>query len=356
MRKPALPLVTSTDSVRDVMNVIGRCGKGIALLVAEDKTLITTITDGDVRRAVLSGAALTANALELLKGRINPPDQKPISAPADTGRSVLIDLMQRRKIRQIPLVDDRDRVVGLVTLEDLLPEDKSPLEAVVMAGGFGVRLHPLTRDKPKPMLDVGERPLLEHIVERLKKAGIRDVNLTTHYRAEKIREHFGDGKRFGVNIHYVHEEKPLGTAGGLRLLGNARGPLLVLNGDVVTEVDFRAMHRFHSDHEAELTVGVRKYDVEVPFGVVECEQEHVSRLVEKPVFDFFVNAGIYLLEPSVLQHVPDRRIDMTDLINELLQRRRRVVSFPIIEYWLDIGRQEDYEKARKEAKGGEPES
>jgi len=223
-----------------------------------------------------------------------------------------------------------------------------------MAGGYGRRLLPLTESTPKPMLPIGDQPLMELMIGQLRDAGIRRVNVTTHFEPEKIRDHFGDGARFGVDMNYVSEERPLGTAGALRLIEPGGEPMLIINGDILTKVDIRAMLDFHNDHKADLTVGVREYDFQVPYGVVETAETRVVRVNEKPVYRFFVNAGIYLLQPALEEFIPSsERFDMTDLIEQLVAAGRTVVSFPIMEYWLDIGRLADYERAQQDVKSGE---
>jgi NDP-sugar pyrophosphorylase family protein len=223
-----------------------------------------------------------------------------------------------------------------------------------MAGGFGKRLLPLTQNTPKPMLPIGEQPLMERMIGQLRDAGIHRVNVTTHFEPEKIRDYFGDGERFGVNLNYVSEERPLGTAGALRLIETKKEPLLIINGDILTRVDFRAMLDFHREHQADLTVGVREYDFQVPYGVIETEGARVTGVNEKPVYKFFVNAGIYLLQPALDEFIPkDERFDMTDLIEKLIAAGRTVASFPIMEYWLDIGRLADYERAQEDVKNWE---
>jgi NDP-sugar pyrophosphorylase family protein len=188
---------------------------------------------------------------------------------------------------------------------------------------------------------------MERTVHNLRDAGIHNINVTTHYKPEKIVEHFGSGTRFGVAIKYLEEETPLGTAGALGLVEDSSKPLLVLNGDILTMVDFRSLIRFHSEQESDLTIGVRQYEMQVPYGVIQADEDHVTGLQEKPKLEFLVNAGVYLVEPRVLSEIPPgERFDMTDLINKLLEQRRRVVSFPIIEYWLDIGRLDDFQRAQ----------
>jgi len=192
---------------------------------------------------------------------------------------------------------------------------------------------------------------MEIVLQRLREAGITQVTVATHHKPEKIVEHFGDGKEFGVELSYATEKRPLGTAGGLGALAPPTETTLVVNGDILTQLDYRAMVTYHREHQADLTVAVRQYDLKVPYGVIECDGPTVRRLSEKPVLGLFVNAGIYLLEPGVYQHIPNgQRFDMTDLIQRLLRAGRSVVSFPICEYWLDIGQQADYQQAQEQVK------
>ena len=345
--------MASDGSIRQAIACIDQNGKGIVLITDEERRLLGTISDGDVRRAMLAGESLDTPVSELLARKAGSPYPEPVTAPVGTERAVLLQLMQEHVIRQVPLLDDDGRVVGLATLDELLPDQVLPMQAVIMAGGFGTRLRPLTEELPKPMLPVGDRPLMELIVEQLRQAGIRRVNISTHYMAESIIEHFGDGHDFGIELNYVTEDRPLGTAGALGLMQTPQEPVLVINGDILTRVDFRAMLAYHREHGADLTVAVRQYELQVPYGVMECEGPRVRQMHEKPLFRFLVNAGIYLLEPSVHRYIPNRqRFDMTDLIQRLLEDGRSVVSFPIIEYWLDIGRPVDYEQALEDLQNG----
>ena len=222
-----------------------------------------------------------------------------------------------------------------------------------MAGGLGTRLMPLTEDLPKPMLPVGGRPLMEHIIEQLQQAGIRRVHVSTHYKPEKIIEHFGDGQAFGVDLNYVNEDLPLGTGGALGLISPPSETQLVINGDILTQIDFGAMLAFHQDNAASLTMAVRRYELQVPYGVIECDGARVTSLKEKPQVGVLVNAGVYLLEPSVYEFIPrGRSFNMTDLIWWLLDAGRTVISFPIREYWLDVGQHGDYAQAQDDMKNG----
>ncbi len=345
--------VTPEVSIRETVCRMDRNRMGIMLVVDAERRLLGLITDGDIRRAILGNTDFEREVNLLLARKAGTSFAKPITAPATADSATLLDIFQRHSLLYLPLLDESQRVVGLVSLDEFLPNQALPLQAVVMAGGKGSRLYPLTKDVPKPMLPVGERPLMERTIARLREIGIRQVTITTHHQPEKIREHFGNGEGFGVEVSYVSEDRPLGTAGGLALCAAPKETTLVINGDILTELDFRAMLRFHREHEADLTVAVRQYDVKVPYGVVTCDGANVRGLIEKPVYGVFVNAGIYLLEPSAHRAIPHgQRCDMTELIQRLLDEKRSVVSFPIREYWLDIGEHAEYERAGQDIRSG----
>lgn len=352
--------IDSNASIRQAMNLMNRNRLGTVLVVGEERSLVGIISDGDVRRSLLADMDLEIPAMTILEGKVGSKSEKPITAYNGQSNSKYLEIMTKHNISFLPLLDERERVVGLITMGDILAQGegrvakRTPVQAVVMAGGKGMRLRPLTEHIPKPMLSVGKRPLLELIIERLRNAGIHQVNITTHYKPEKITEHFGDGREFGVKLNYVSEDEPLGTAGALSLIKVPQEPLLVINGDILTGVDFQAIMAYHEEHEADMTVAVRKYDLQVPYGVVECDGPDIRSLSEKPMMSFFVNAGIYLLQPTVWSSIPNgEHLDMNELIEKLLVTNRRVVSFPIIEYWLDIGQLDDYERAQKDIEEGE---
>lgn len=343
--------IDPVGTVRDAMALIDRSRMGIVLVVDQERRLLGTITDGDLRRAVLANVDFGQPVSVLLARKVGSPYARPITARAGADRDTYLRLLQQHNILHLPLLNEEQRVVGLVTLDDFVTDRALPLQAVIMAGGAGVRLHPLTEETPKAMLPIGERPLMEIIIQQLREVGIRRVNVTTHHKSEKIINHFGDGRDFGVELTYVAEDRPLGTAGGLGLMETPQETVLVINGDILTQVDLRAMLAYHREHGADLTVAVRQYDLQLPYGVIECEGVRVRCLTEKPVRKFFVNAGIYLLEPLVYNYIPNgKSSDMTDLIQSLVDNGRVVVGFPIREYWLDIGQVPDYEQAQKDAK------
>ncbi|MBS60169.1 MAG: alcohol dehydrogenase [Anaerolineaceae bacterium] len=346
--------VSEDSTIRQVIACLERNTAKIALVVNDDTQLLNTVTDGDVRRAMLSGTDLD-EPVKLLQERklASSRYKQAVTAPLGTDTDELLQLMRERDVRQVPLVDDQQCVVGLVTLRELLPNDTLPIQAVVMAGGSGTRLRPLTENLPKPMVPVGGRPMLERIIEQLRDAGVSRVMVTTHYKGELITNHFGDGKGFGVNISYVEEDKPMGTAGGLSQLEPSDEPILVINGDILTRVDFRAMLDFHIEHKAEMSVAVRRHETQVPYGVIETEDERITQVLEKPVVNHFINAGIYLLNPAVFELIPENdSYDMPELINSLINDGRTVISFPVREYWLDIGQHKDYMRAEEDVRKG----
>lgn len=339
---------TEQSSLRTAMVCIDRGTKGIALVVDEQRRLIATLTDGDLRRAVLGGMNLDLPIATLLGKIRSQRKHGPITLPIDSAKKAIIAEMRARAIRQIPLVDEQGRVIELAVLDELVGEPHGPVHAVVMAGGYGKRMLPLTADTPKPMLRVGDRPLIERLVQQLKQAGISRVNISTHYKAEQISAHLGNGEAFGIEVGYVSEDHPLGTAGGLSLI-SGDDPLLVINGDILTALDFRSLLNFHFEHGAEMTVAVREYLLDVPYGVVETDGVNVTAITEKPTVKLFVNAGIYLVSSSARNLIPSSQpFDMPQLIDLLVKRGGKIISFPIWEYWLDIGRHEDYERAQKD--------
>lgn len=344
-------LFVSPDSaIRDVIKCIDRSGRiSIALIVDGNGRLLNTVTDGDIRRAILAGFSLDAPISQVLPIKARLPNPLPVTAPVGTDSDTLMRIMKERSVRQIPLVDGEGKVANIVILSDLLPQKHLTMQAVIMAGGFGKRLQPLTDDLPKPMLPVGGRPLMELIVDQLKEAGIHEIIVSTHYKPEKIIDHFGSGQDFDVKLTYVNEEQPLGTGGVLGLMQPPKESLLVVNGDILTRINFRTMHAYHQEQNADMTVAVSHFSLQVPYGVIECDGSRVRSISEKPQLNFFVNAGIYLLEPVVFQYIrTGESFNMTDLIQWLLDAGRSVVSFPVFEYWLDIGQLEDYRKAQND--------
>ena len=341
-------LVSPAATVRDVLALIDATSEGVALAVDEQQRLLATITDGDVRRAMLQGINLSDPVRSIIENRAAHPAERPLTIPANATDMEAVELMNQHGMRHLPKVAEDGKVVGLALLSQIARQYELPLRAVVLAGGQGRRLLPLTEDTPKPMLPIGERPLLEHTVKQLRECGIKQINLLTHYRGEVITEYFGNGEQFGVKIECVQEDKPLGTAGGLSLLDRAQEPLVVVNGDILTGVNFKSLYHYHCEQRADMTVGVCTYEMQIPFGVVDLDDGRVSGITEKPVVRKFVNAGVYLLSPAACAMLePGAHCNMTELIERHIAAGKRVVPFPIGEYWIDIGSAADYARAQQ---------
>ena len=335
------------DSLLSAMKTLAESRTGIVLIVDDQRRLLGTLVDGDIRRAVLSG------------GRLEDPigramNRSPITAKTDQPLQSYLDLMVQHVVQQLPIVDDENKVVDLILAHDVDSVLATGPKAVIMAGGLGTRLRPLTDDLPKPLLPVGERPIMDHILSQLQDGGIREVVVSTHYKGEMIQEHFGDGSAMGLDIQYVSESERYGTIGSLRLMRDQlKEPFVVINGDILTKLDFSAMASFHYQHRADMTVGIRQYDFDVPYGVTHVQDGWVRGLEEKPKVSLFINAGVYLINPDVIDYIPEGKpMDATDLISELVAENRRVAAFPVLEYWLDIGQTRDYERANTDLESG----
>jgi len=336
------------STLEDAMRSLERSSAEIALVVDASGVLLGTVTDGDVRRALLSGASLAAPASDCM-------NRKFASVGPESGRAEVMDLIQARRLSGIPVVDREGRLIGLHLLHELLGRDERPNWAVVMAGGFGSRLWPLTETVPKPMLRVAGRPILERIVLHLVSFGIRRVFLAVHYLGDVIEKHFGDGSRFGCRIEYLREQKPLGTGGPLSLLATApEHPILVMNGDLVTQADVGRMLDFHGLRQAMATIAVRSHFHTIPFGCVELDGVHVRQLEEKPRIARLVNAGIYVLDPSLLPRIPSAQAyAITDLFADMLSRKEPICAFEVEGDWLDVGQEDTLQQARDgEPRGG----
>ena len=332
------PLAT----LRKAIEIIDRGAAQFALVTEQDR-LIGIVTDGDVRRGLLRGESLDAPVTNIMCRDFR-------SLPADAREADALALMQRETLHQIPALDETGKVVHLFLLEDLIKPQRLSNSVVIMAGGQGKRLRPLTQDCPKPMLEVAGKPLLEIILKQCLDAGFEHFYLSVNYLKERIQSHFQDGSAWGARIQYLEEDKPLGTAGALSLLPERPDhPLLVLNGDVLTRVDYTHLLRFHADHQSTVTLCVREYSTQIPYGVVRMDDVKVVALEEKPVLTHYVNAGIYLLNHDVLDLVPkDAFFDMPQLLETVAQQGKPVSAFPIHEYWLDIGHPETLERAHGE--------
>lgn len=337
-------LIPPGASIHDAIEAIDRGSLQICLVVDAERRLLGTVTDGDIRRAILAGMDMGAPAAGIMY-------RTPHIGREGDAKETLLARMAAEMIRQIPLLDAEGRVVGLAYVDDLLNPPKARENWVVlMAGGMGTRLRPLTESAPKPLLTVGDKPLLETILESFVEQNFRRFYMAVHYRADMIRDHFGDGGKWDVEIRYVEEDTRLGTAGALRLIPERpQSPMIIMNGDLLTRVNFEHLLDYHRQHASKATMCVRAYDFRVPFGVVQIEDSRITGIDEKPLHSFFVNAGIYVLEPEVIDRIPEGQLyDMTTLFEGIIKSEDTTAVFPIHEYWLDVGRMDDLDQANKE--------
>ncbi|MEY8239851.1 MAG: nucleotidyltransferase family protein [Cycloclasticus sp.] len=336
-------LIGPTSSIHNAIEVIDKESLRVALVVDAQEKLLGVITDGDVRRGLLSQIQLTEPVSRIMNA-------EPKSVSVAESRESWLEIMEVEGLLHLPVLDD-GVIVGMETLQNLLKCPKFDNPVFLMAGGFGTRLKPLTDNCPKPLLLVGNKPILETILEQFIAAGFHRFYVSTHYMPEMIRRHFGDGSKWGVSITYIHEDMPLGTGGALGLLPNDLPdlPLIIMNGDILTKVDFVNLLKFHQETNAVSTMCVREYDYQVPYGVVEAQGYRVTSMKEKPTYSFFVNAGIYVVNTKVIKGVQKNvKVDMPTLLERTINNGELVSMFPIHEYWLDIGQMPDFEKAQKD--------
>lgn len=314
---------------------------GLVLVTNENGELIGTITDGDIRRALIKHYPMSKELLYFM-------NKSPKTGNINYSEKDIYDLMEKFGISQIPIIDENNHVINIKLKNEINTDQKYNNPVLLMAGGFGKRLHPLTNNTPKPLIKIGEKPILQLILENLIDHGFRNFFISTHFLADQVSDYFGDGSAFNVSIRYVHEDKPLGTAGALGLMPDniSKLPLIMMNADLLTKVNFNELVNFHIKNSKNITMCVRKYDIQVPYGVVESDGHIVKEIVEKPLKSFFVNAGVYVVDHSVTKNVDGSHKDMPDLIKELLDIGKETNIFPMHEYWLDIGQLENLEQAK----------
>jgi dTDP-glucose pyrophosphorylase len=333
-------VVAPTTRVLDVLATIDRSALQIALVVDPVGKLLGTVTDGDVRRAILRSVPLDGPIESVM-------NRQPAFAHEYQSAEAVRAAMAMKRLRQMPVLNADGILVGLVLIDDRVEKRAHANWVVLMAGGDGVRLRPLTEAAPKPLLRVGNKPLLETILERFAQHGFGRFFMSVRYKADMIKEHFGDGSRWGVDVQYLSETNRLGTAGALSLLPERpSAPLIVMNGDVLTNANFNALIDAHTEGSPAATTCVREYEFTVPYGVAKLDGHQLVSIEEKPAHRFFVNAGIYVLEPHVIDLVvPNETVDMPTVLHRLVGNGSQVNAYPIREYWQDIGRAEDLIKA-----------
>jgi len=337
-------LLTPKDSLERTIKVLHEGGCRIALVADKFGMLLGTVTDGDIRRALINQLTMESPVSLIMNGN-------PITVDDKINNKEILSLMSDQSLLHMPIIDKDGILCGLETLQHLIESPIYDNPIFLMAGGFGTRLKHLTKDTPKPLLKVGNRPILETILLQFIDAGFHIFFISIHYRADMVREYFGDGSKWGVEIQYVYESEPLGTAGALGLLPleSPSLPIVVMNGDLLTDVNFENLLDFHKEQGGLATMCVREYDFQVPYGVVTLKGRCIGAIKEKPIHKFFVNAGIYVLEFDILDGLSgESYLDMPNLFESHIKKGNKINAFPIHEYWLDIGRIEEYERANQD--------
>jgi len=340
-------VTTENISILNAMTLIDKNTKKMLIVVDESKKIIGTITDGDIRRAILKGLLVSTPIKEVYNRNYSCVNDS-------VGTNEIKRIFIEKKINLIPIVNENRVLINYIEIDDLINFDILEKEnfVLIMAGGMGTRLKPLTDNIPKPMLKVGKKPILQIIIEQFFNYGFRNFIISVNYKADIIESYFRDGSDFNVNIKYVREKERLGTAGAIALAENYLDkPFFVMNGDVLTNVNFYNLLQFHLDNKNDMTIGSRIYETEIPYGVININQSNVTSLLEKPIVSYMVNGGIYVLNPSLVKEIPKGDyFDITQLINIMLNNNNKIGSFPITDYWMDIGKIEDYYKANEDIK------
>lgn len=334
--------ILQNKKIRDVLKVIDSNATKIAVVINKKNEVIGVVTDGDIRRGLLDGISLDENVSSIM-------NRNPLVGTKDLNKDQLRDLAISNGVLSIPIINNNvfDSLYNLNTLENSNLEN--PI--FIMAGGFGTRIRPLTDDCPKPMLEIAGKPLLEIMLQRFKNLGFKNFYISTHYLSEVIEKYFEDGSKWDVNIQYIYEDKPLGTGGSLSLLPKHKIdlPLILVNGDVITNLNFVKLLKYHNKTSSVATVCIRNHEYKIPYGVIESVNGRVTALIEKPTKFFNTNAGIYVLNPEFLDNLEIKsRIDMPTLIEKKIFNGESVNTFPVHESWIDIGSIEDYNRAQNE--------
>ena len=340
-------VLTPLSNIRDAMRILDETSLRIVIVCDENKKLLGTATDGDIRRGLLKNCDMQDSVIEVM-------NHNPKTVRSSHTRQQRIELMDHYDLLALPIVDDNGQLIGLETLQQVLQPQKRDNPIFIMAGGFGTRLRPLTDNCPKPMLRVGDKPMLEHLINQFRALGFHDFYISTHYMPEVIQEHFGDGSQLDISITYIHEDTPLGTGGALGLLPKnlAQLPLIMMNGDVLTKIDFTELLDHHESHNLDATMCVRELEYKISYGVVESEDGLITNMVEKPTYRYHINTGIYVLSPECVASVQhNTQIDLPTLLKQRMDRSKRVGIYTTHEYWLDIGQMADYQKAQQDIKG-----
>lgn len=332
-------ILKDNTKFNDAIKMLDQNGNGVLPVVDESNKLLGLITDGDIRKAILN------NNLDL-EHIVN---KNPYKLNINSSKNQIINYLKKIHRRHIPLVDDENNFIKIFTLDEI-EFNLKPNWVVIMAGGLGTRLRELTKDTPKPMLKVGGKPMIEHIIDMFVLHGFTKFIISVNYKAEIIKEYFKDGSGFGIEVKYIEEKKRLGTGGALSLIDiKFDEPFFVTNGDVLTSLNYEKLLNFHKKQKSIATMCTRKYSHQIPYGVIEVDPDNnLVGMKEKPTIDFFINTGIYVLEPEVLSCVPKNKFfDLPCLFDILNHENKITKSYEISDYWIDMGKPSDYEKINK---------
>lgn len=336
-------LIESTTSIKDVLIRLNELSAdAIVFIVDTDKKLLGSLTDGDVRRALIKNE----DVIHLEVKNIIQANPKFI----EKGKTPLSKIIEYREknFKVLPIVDAENRIIGVVNFRT--QKSYLPIEAVIMAGGQGKRLRPLTEAVPKPLLHVGDKPIIEHNIDRLSSFGIKNIHISINYLGEMLQDYFKDGSHKGLEIKYLTETKPLGTIGAASALKNTPNDYVLLtNSDILTTLNYEQFYLDCLNNDADIAVVTIPYKVDIPYGVLETQGNKVIGLQEKPTYTYYSNGGIYLIKREVLEMIPEGEFcDTTDIIERLISKGKNVLSYPMSKYWLDIGSHSDYKKAQED--------
>ncbi|MFX0560591.1 nucleotidyltransferase family protein [Tepidibacillus infernus] len=336
-------LIGPYTSILNAIEILDKGALQIALVVDNHQRLLGTVTDGDIRRGILKGISFDSRVIEIM-------NRQPITAKVSDDDKYILSILKKNRIHHIPIIDENGMLRSVKFLDNLVGVKSYDNWVVIMAGGLGTRLKPLTENTPKPLLKVGSKPILETIIENFIDQGFHRFYLSVNYKAEMIKEYFGNGSKWGIEIRYLYEDKRLGTAGALSLINDIPNqPIIVMNGDILTKINFQQLIDFHINMKGQATMCVREFSYQIPYGVVKINNHRLLTIEEKPINNYFVSAGIYVLNPEVLPMIPENQFyDMPSLFENIINRGLESLVFPIREYWLDIGRLDDFKRANKE--------
>lgn len=339
-------IIYKTQTVKDCLiklNSMPDLSTLTLFVLNQEDQLVGTLTDGDVRRGFLDGKTIESTAEEIMHKNFRFLNLNDFDIED-------IRILKQEGIQLVPILDKHKKIIDVIDFSK--QHSQVPIDVVIMAGGEGKRLRPLTENLPKPLLKVGDKPILEHNIDRLKSFGINNIFISINYLGEKIENYFGNGNSKNLNIKYIRENEPLGTLGSISLINGFKSKyVLVMNSDLLTTIDFEDFYLDFTKCNADMAIATTPYTIKVPYAILETNKNNITSFKEKPIYSFYSNAGIYLIKSEILETIPNKEFyDATDLIEDLVKKRKKVISYPILGYWLDIGKYEDYEKAQEDIK------